>query len=180
MRKEIYIYIYIFNQFIWKNLSVLGKLYGRTDLSSSYHRLRLPSLTHFYIRIPKKVSQLCKSAIYIMCHFMQNENTYAQPRANGHSVTKVIIECFHFRIMAKYCCKSLGLPEFNIGRNSLYLIYSQTLVWYVLYLSTDIKSVPSWGKERSMISHLHNTNLTSWFSSFWQSCSTLMTVSIIR
>ncbi|XP_064610640.1 transmembrane channel-like protein 5 isoform X2 [Liolophura sinensis] len=33
------------------------------------------------------------------------------------------------RLMAQYCCKRLAYPEFNIGRNTLNLIYSQTLCW---------------------------------------------------
>ena len=31
--------------------------------------------------------------------------------------------------MSQFCCKSLGRPEFNIGRNTLSLIYSQGLIW---------------------------------------------------
>ena len=82
---------------MWKNLPVLGKLYGRTDLSSGYHRLRLPSLTHFHIGIPTKVSQWCKCAIYIKCHSCKSRtSTHAQPRANCHSVAKGDDRMFSF------------------------------------------------------------------------------------
>ncbi|MBN3303956.1 TMC5 protein, partial [Amia calva] len=42
---------------------------------------------------------------------------------------------FLHRIIGTRCAKSLGVPEFDIGRNVLDLIYAQTLAWIGIYFA---------------------------------------------
>lgn len=47
-------------------------------------------------------------------------------------LTTLVFEFFR-RLLKDYCCKSLSAPEFDIGRNTLNLIYSQALCWLGTY-----------------------------------------------
>lgn len=42
---------------------------------------------------------------------------------------------FLWRIIGTMCCKKLGVPEFDIARNVLDLIYAQTLTWIGIFFS---------------------------------------------
>lgn len=65
----------------------------------------------------------------------------------GQQIYKLVIVDFIFillttffvefvrRLMKDYCCKSLNYPEFEIGRNTLTLIYSQALCWLGMYFA---------------------------------------------
>ncbi|XP_064628083.1 transmembrane channel-like protein 5 isoform X2 [Lineus longissimus] len=100
-------------------------------------------------------------------------------------------------VMAKGCCKLLGSPEFEIGRNTLNLIYSQALCWlghfycpvlsfiqiiklvvifYVKRLSVMMNCVPSQKPWRA--ARAHTIFLGYLFCAYFMMCSSLA-VSII-
>ncbi|XP_063171192.1 transmembrane channel-like protein 5 [Candoia aspera] len=48
---------------------------------------------------------------------------------------------FLLRLMGTKCCKKLGVPEFDIARNVLDLIYAQTLTWIGIFFSPLIPAI---------------------------------------
>ncbi|XP_052761311.1 transmembrane channel-like protein 5 isoform X2 [Mya arenaria] len=78
--------------------------------------------------------------------FERLDNIECRETFIGQQIYKLVIVDFIFillttffeflrRLCKQFCCKSLGDPEFEIGRNTLNLIYSQALCWLGTYFA---------------------------------------------
>ncbi|XP_056392106.1 transmembrane channel-like protein 5 isoform X2 [Hyla sarda] len=91
------------------------------------------------------------SLIGILCYYwlekIAESNNKCWESYLGQDIYRLVVIDFLFvlvgsffgefirKIIGTYCCKSLGVPEFDIARNVLDLIYAQTLAWIGIFFS---------------------------------------------
>ncbi|XP_060117013.1 transmembrane channel-like protein 5 [Heteronotia binoei] len=97
------------------------------------------------------------SIIGILCYYWLNIVAASEARCwetlVGQDIYKLLVAeficCllgsffgeFARRIIGTKCCKQLGVPEFDIARNVLDLIYAQTLTWIGIFFSPLIPAI---------------------------------------
>ncbi|OCT64109.1 transmembrane channel-like protein 5 [Xenopus laevis] len=103
-----------------------------------------------YVEIIRNVL-LKISIIGILCYYWLHSVAESQSECwesfVGEDVYRLVVVDFIFaligsffgefirRIIGMHCCKKLGMPEFDIARNVLDLIYAQTLAWIGMFFS---------------------------------------------
>eukprot|EP00079_Xenopus_tropicalis_P030652 XP_012826808.1 PREDICTED: transmembrane channel-like protein 5 isoform X2 [Xenopus tropicalis] len=103
-----------------------------------------------YVEIIRNVL-LKISIIGILCYYWLQSVAESQSECwesfVGEDIYRLVVIDFIFaligsffgefirRIIGMHCCKKLGMPEFDIARNVLDLIYAQTLAWIGMYFS---------------------------------------------
>ncbi|NXP02833.1 TMC5 protein, partial [Thinocorus orbignyianus] len=105
---------------------------------------------HIYVTIARNII-LKISVVGILCYYWVNVVATSQSQCwetlVGQDIYRLVLVNFIFcllgsffgeflrRIIGTTFCVSLGLPEFDIGRNVLDLIYVQTLIWIGILFS---------------------------------------------
>ncbi|NWH34343.1 TMC5 protein, partial [Chloropsis hardwickii] len=105
---------------------------------------------HIYVTITRNIV-LKMSIVGILCYYWLNIVATSESQCwetlVGQDIYRLILVDFIFcllgsffgeflrRIIGTTVCMSLGLPEFDIGRNVLDLIYAQTLTWIGILFS---------------------------------------------
>ncbi|NXD99431.1 TMC5 protein, partial [Chaetorhynchus papuensis] len=105
---------------------------------------------HIYVTIAR-VTILKMSIVGILCYYWLNIVATSESQCwetlVGQDIYRLVLVDFMFcllgsffgeflrRIIGTTVCVSLGLPEFDIGRNVLDLIYAQTLTWIGILFS---------------------------------------------
>ncbi|NXH47808.1 TMC5 protein, partial [Dicaeum eximium] len=105
---------------------------------------------HIYITITRNII-LKMSIVGILCYYWINIVAASESQCwetlVGQDIYRLVVVDFIFcllgsffgeflrRIIGTTVCMSLGLPEFDIGRNVLDLIYAQTLTWIGILFS---------------------------------------------
>ncbi|XP_014108281.1 PREDICTED: transmembrane channel-like protein 5 isoform X2 [Pseudopodoces humilis] len=105
---------------------------------------------HIYVTIARNII-LKMSIVGILCYYWLNIVATSQSQCwetlVGQDIYRLVLVDFIFcllgsffgeflrRIIGTTICVSLGLPEFDIGRNVLDLIYAQTLTWIGILFS---------------------------------------------
>ncbi|NXO62921.1 TMC5 protein, partial [Phainopepla nitens] len=105
---------------------------------------------HIFVTITRTII-LKLSIIGILCYYWINIVAVSESQCwetlVGQDIYRLVLVDFIFclfgsffgeflrRIIGTTVCKSLGLPEFDIGRNVLDLIYAQTLTWIGILFS---------------------------------------------
>ncbi|NWS42390.1 TMC5 protein, partial [Probosciger aterrimus] len=111
---------------------------------------------HIYVTIARNII-LKISIVGILCYYWLNIVAASESQCwetlVGQDIYRLIVVDFMFcllgsffgeflrRIIGTTVCVSLGLPEFDIGRNVLDLIYSQTLTWISILFSPLIPGI---------------------------------------
>ncbi|XP_057274961.1 transmembrane channel-like protein 5 isoform X2 [Pezoporus wallicus] len=129
----------VLNAFIPFFYSWLGRL----------ERFQTPG-QHIYVTIARSII-LKISIVGILCYYWLNIVAASESQCwetlVGQDIYRLIVVDFMFcllgsffgeflqRIIGTTVCVSLGLPEFDIGRNVLDLIYAQTLTWIGILFS---------------------------------------------
>uniref|UniRef100_A0A8C6IKS9 Transmembrane channel-like protein n=1 Tax=Melopsittacus undulatus TaxID=13146 RepID=A0A8C6IKS9_MELUD len=129
----------VLNAFIPFFYSWLGRL----------ERFQTPG-QHIYVTIVRNII-LKISIVGILCYYWLNTVAASESQCwetlVGQDIYRLIVVDFMFcllgsffgeflrRIIGTTVCVSLGLPEFDIGRNVLDLIYAQTLTWIGILFS---------------------------------------------
>ncbi|CAM4381124.1 unnamed protein product [Leuciscus chuanchicus] len=124
---------------------IVPLLYSLISKMESYSNPR----TQIYISIIRNVV-LKMSLLGILCFYWLNSvpnNISCWESFVGQSVYRLLIIDFIFcllgiffgeflrNVIGTMCIQSLGVPEFDIARNVLDLIYAQTLAWIGIYFS---------------------------------------------
>ncbi|NXD63160.1 TMC5 protein, partial [Eolophus roseicapillus] len=118
-------------------------------------RFRSPG-QHIYVTIARNII-LKISIVGILCYYWLNIVAASESQCwetlVGQDIYRLIVVDFMFcllgsffgeflrRIIGTTVCVSLGLPEFDIGRNVLDLIYAQTLTWISIFFSPLIPGI---------------------------------------
>ncbi|NXL15244.1 TMC5 protein, partial [Setophaga kirtlandii] len=105
---------------------------------------------HIYVTIIRNII-LKMSIVGILCYYWLNSVATSESQCwetlVGQDIYRLVLVDFLFcllgsffgeflrRIIGTTVCMSLGLPEFDIGRNVLDLIYAQTLTWIGILFS---------------------------------------------
>ncbi|NXE47069.1 TMC5 protein, partial [Casuarius casuarius] len=96
-----------------------------------------------YVTITRNII-LKISIVGILCYYWLNIVAASESqevlcrdfyRGFYHLVNAIALLCFFLRIIGTTVCVSLGVPEFDIARNVLDLIYAQTLTWIGIFFS---------------------------------------------
>lgn len=111
---------------------------------------------HIYVTITRNII-LKMSIVGILCYYWLNivatSDSQCWETLIGQDIYRLVIVDFIFclfgsffgeflrRIIGTTVCLSLGLPEFDIGRNVLDLIYAQTLTWIGILFSPLLPSI---------------------------------------
>ncbi|XP_061847997.1 transmembrane channel-like protein 5 [Colius striatus] len=109
-----------------------------------------------YVTIARNVI-LKMSIIGVLCHYWLNVVAVSESQCwetlIGQDIYRLVLVDFIFclfgsffgeflrRIIGTTVCVSLGLPEFDIGRNVLDLIYAQTLTWIGILFSPLLPAI---------------------------------------
>ncbi|KAI7803952.1 putative transmembrane channel-like protein 5 [Triplophysa rosa] len=124
---------------------IVPLLYSLISIMERYSNPR----AKIYISITRNVV-LKMSILGILCYYWLNsvpENMVCWESFVGQSVYRLLIIDFIFCLFGTFfgeflrnvigttCAPSLGVPEFDIARNVLDLIYAQTLAWIGIYFS---------------------------------------------
>lgn len=106
------------------------------------HQLYVTVIRNIFLKI---------SIIGILCYYWLNDVATSEKECweniIGQDIYRLIVVDFIFcllgsffgefvrRIIGTKCCKKLGVPEFDIARNVLDLIYTQTLAWIGIFFA---------------------------------------------
>ncbi|XP_010291979.1 PREDICTED: transmembrane channel-like protein 5 [Phaethon lepturus] len=105
---------------------------------------------HIYVTITRNII-LKISIVGILCYYWLNivaaSESQCWETVVGQDIYRLVLVDFIFCLLGSFCgeflqrivgttvCVNLGLPEFDIGRNVLDLIYAQTLTWIGILFS---------------------------------------------